>query len=288
VFCFGETSQQKRVLLWRNKSTKTHLIGPKGERLVRTVEASRGFEWWKSGFETVFKAPAVFLVMGLAWGIPILNIIAILLNPALQAGVQQAARKLDGGQMPEIGDLFSGLQSKAGPLIILCLIPIALLIVLLILAFILAGGAILAAIGSASGGNGQPNPAALAGLLGSMGLVFLIAIPLGLAVFAAMFFAVSRIMFDNIGAIDALKESFAASIKNIGAMLVFIACAIAIGIAGTLLAIIPIVGPIIFATVLYPVIAVAAYRAYLDVFQPVLGFSGQMPAPPPPPGAPGW
>ncbi len=256
---------------------------------MRAVEASRGFEWWKSGFETVFKAPAVFLVMGLAWGIPILNIIAGLLNPALQAGVQQAARKLDAGQMPEIGDLFSGLQSRAVPLIILCVIPIVLMFVLLILAFILGGGAILAAIGSASGGNGQPNPAALAGLLGSMGLVFLIAIPLGLAVFAAMFFAVSRVMFDNISPIDALKESFAASMKNIGAMLVFIACAIAIGIAGMLIAIVPIVGPILFGTVLYPVIAVASYRAYLDVFQPAVAFaSNQMPAPPPPPGAPGW
>ena len=255
---------------------------------MRSVEASRGFEWWKSGFETVFKAPAVFLVMGLAWGIPILNIIAGLLNPALQAGVQQAARKLDAGQTPEIGDLFSGLQSRAVPLIILCVIPIALMFILLILAFILGGGAILAAIGSASGSNGQPNPAALAGLLGSIGLVVLIAIPLGLAVFAALFFAVSRVMFDNISPIDAMKESFAASMKNIGAMLVFIACAIAVGIAGALFAIIPILGPILFATVLYPVIAVAAYRAYIDVFQPVLGFSGQMPAPPPPPCAPGW
>lgn len=256
---------------------------------MRSVEASRGFEWWKSGFETVFKAPAVFLVMGLAWGIPILNIVAGLLSPALQAGVQHATRKLDAGQMPEVGDLFAGLQSRGGPMIVLCLIPIVFMIVIVALALILGGGAFLAAIGSASGGNGQPNPAALAGLLGSVGLVFLIAIPLGLAVFAAMFFAVSRIMFDNISPIDALKESFAASMKNIGAMLVFIACAIAVFIAGALFAIIPILGPILFATVLYPVIAVASYRAYLDVFQPAVAFaSNQMPAPPPPPGAPGW
>ena len=254
---------------------------------MRSVEASRGFEWWKSGFETVFKAPAVFLVMGLAWGIPIVNFIASLLNPALQAGVQQAARKLDAGQMPEVGDLFSGLQSRAGPLIILCVLPIVFGIVLLILAFVLGGSAFLAAIGSA-GGNGQMSPAALAGLMGSLGLVFLIAIPLGLAVFAMMFFAVSRIMFDNIGAIDALKESLAASMKNIGAMLVFIACGIAVGIGGALFMIIPILGPILFATLVYPVVAVAAYRAYLDVFQPAVAIASQMPAPPPPPGAPGW
>ncbi len=256
---------------------------------MRTVEASRGFEWWKSGFETVLKAPAVFLVMGLAWGIPIVNFIAGLLNPALQAGVQQAARKLDAGQMPEIGDLFSGLQTRAGPLIVLCVLPIALGILLLIIAFILGGGAIMAAIASASS-NGQMNPAALAGLMGSMGLVFLIAIPLGLAVFAAMFFAVSRVMFDNVSVMDALKESFAASMKNIGAMLVFIACAMVIGIVGALFAIIPILGPILFTTVLYPVVAVAAYRAYLDVFQPAVSMAGSahMQAPPPPPGAPGW
>lgn len=254
---------------------------------MRSVDASRGFEWWKSGFETVFKAPAVFLVMGLAWGIPIVNFIASLLNPALQAGVQQAARKLDAGQMPEVGDLFSGLQTRAGPLIILCVLPIAFIIIILILAFVLGGSAILAALGSA-GGSGNMTPAAFAGLMGSIGLVFLIAIPLGLAVFAMMFFAVSRIMFDNVGAIDALKESLAASMKNIGAMLVFIACAIAIGIGGLLLAIIPFIGPILFATLIYPVVAVAAYRAYLDVFQPDVAKLGQMQAPPPPPGAPGW
>ena len=252
---------------------------------MRSVEASRGFEWWKSGFETVFKAPAVFLVMGLAWGIPIVNLIAGLLNPALQAGVQQAARKLDAGQMPEIGDLFSGLQTRAGPLIVLCVLPIVFGIAILILAFILGGSAILAAI-AAAGGSGQMNPAALAGLMGSMGLVFLIAIPLGLAVFAAMFFAVSRVMFDNVNVIDALKESFAASIKNIGAMLVFVACAIVVGIGGLLFMIIPFIGPILFATLVYPVVAVAAYRAYLDVFQSEAAKFGQMQAPPP--GAPGW
>ena len=189
--------------------------------------------------------------------------------------------------MPEVGDLFSGLQTRAGPLIILCVLPIAFIIIILILAFVLGGSAILAALGSA-GGSGNMTPAAFAGLMGSIGLVFLIAIPLGLAVFAMMFFAVSRIMFDNVGAIDALKESLAASMKNIGAMLVFIACAIAIGIGGLLLAIIPFIGPILFATLIYPVVAVAAYRAYLDVFQPDVAKLGQMQAPPPPPGAPGW
>ena len=252
---------------------------------MRSVEASRGFEWWKSGFETVFKAPAVFLVMGLAWGIPIVNFISGLLNPALQAGVQQAARKLDAGQMPEIGDLFSGLQSRTGPLIVLCVLPIVFMIVLVILAFVLGGGAVMAAIGSSN--NGQINPAALAGMMGSIGLVVLIAIPLGLAVFAMMFFAVSRIMFDNVDTIAALKESLAASMKNVGAMLVFIACGIAVGIGGAIFMIIPILGPILFTTLVYPVVAVAAYRAYLDVFQPAVAISSQM-APPPPPGAPGW
>ena len=260
---------------------------------MRSVEASRGFEWWKSGFETVFKAPAVFLVMGLAWGIPLfipfLNLIPSFLNPALQAGVQQATRKLDAGQMPEIGDLFSGLQTRPGPLIVLCLLPIVFMILILILAFILGGSAILAAIAAASG-SGQMNPAALMGLMGSMGIVFLIAIPLSLALFAAMFFAVSRVMFDNVGVMDALKESFAASMKNIGAMLVFIACAIVIFIGGALLSIIPVIGGIVFVTLFYPVIAVASYRAYLDVFQPAVSMAGSshMQAPPPPPGAPGW
>ena len=254
---------------------------------MRSVDASRGFEWWKSGFETVFKAPAVFLVMGLAWGIPIVNFITSLLNPALQAGVQQAVRKLDAGQMPEIGDLFSGLQSRPGPLIILCLLPIVFGLVILILAFVLGGSAILAAMGSA-GGSGNMSPAAFAGLMGSLGLLFLIAVPLGLVVFAMMFFAVSRIMFDNVGAIDAMKESLAASVKNIGAMLVFVACGFAIWIAGILLMLIPFIGQILFFTLIYPVIAVAAYRAYLDVFQPAVAMIGQMPAPPPPPGAPGW
>ncbi len=253
---------------------------------MRSVDASRGFEWWKSGFETVFKAPAVFLVMGLAWGIPVVNFIAGLLNPALQAGVQNAVRKLDAGQMPEVGDLFSGLQTRAGPLIVLCVLPIVFMIVLVILAFLLGGGAVMAAI--ASSNNGQMNPAALAGMMGSLGLVVLIAIPLGLALFAMMFFAVSRTMFDNVATLDALKESLAASMKNIGAMLVFIACGIAVVIGGALFMIIPILGPILFATVLYPVVAVASYRAYLDVFQPVVATANPMTAPPPPPGAPGW
>jgi hypothetical protein len=251
---------------------------------MQTVAASRGFEWWKSGFETVFKLPAVYLVMGLAWGIPILNIIAGLISPALLAGVQLATRKLDSGQTPEIGDLFSGLQTRAGPLIILCLIPFLFMLLIVILGGVLGGGAILAL---ASGG--AQDSAALAGLFGTLILVAIIAIPIGLLVFALLFFSISRVMFDNIAPIDAVKESFAVCIKNIAAVLVFLLCGFVITLGGGLLAVIPIIGQIIFLTVLYPVSAVALYRAYLDVFQLQLQspFSAPM-APPPPPGAPGW
>jgi hypothetical protein len=251
---------------------------------MQTVAASRGFEWWKSGFETVFKLPAVFLVMGLAWGIPILNIFAGLISPALLAGVQLATRKLDSGQTPQIGDLFSGLQTRAGPLIILCLIPFVLGLLLLVLAGVLGGGAIFAL---ASGG--AQDGAALAGLFGTLILVAIIAIPVGLLICALLFFAISRVMFDNIAPIDAVKESLAVCLKNIAAVLVFLLCGFVITLGGVLLALIPFIGPIIFATILNPVAAVALYRAYLDVFQPQLqsSFSAPM-APPPPPGAPGW
>ena len=266
----------------------------------RKVGAGRGVEWLKDSVQLLLKNPAPFALMGLLMAVimavPVLGGLALLvLGPALYAGFMVAARNQQASAPVEFTQLFAAFQQegKLPKMLALCLPAVAAMIILGILAAVVIGGAMLGGGLSAASGSDAFAMAAL----GGGGIVFvLIALAVGFVAHALVFFAIPRVMFDDIEPFAAMKESFAAVIANIGAVLVYmvllllayIVLGIVIGSWSQLLM------QIVAGVVVLPVVAVAVYYAYRDVFAgtdaAITGESAAVAAPypqSPPPPAPG-
>lgn len=235
-----------------------------GGAQARTVDAGRGVSWWGEGWALFMKNPGMWVVMSLIFlvivvvvsFIPLLGAIALsLLFPVFIGSWLLSARKLEAGGTLEVGDLFSGFKDKLTPLIVLGGLVLAATIVMwLIVAFLGVGAAVGLGVGGARGSSGGMMAGLGAGLLaGLLMLVF------GALVGIALWFAPALVIFQHMAPVDALKTSFAASLKNIVAFLVFGA----LYIVAAILASIPFgLGWI----VLVPVLMLAMYVSYKDVF----------------------
>ena len=229
------------------------------------VEAGKGIEWIKSAFQIAMSNPGVFLVIALIIGVlgasPIINLVTIVIGPALYGGFMYAAQKQDRGDAPQIGDVFAAFQipGKAGPMLMLCLPGIAAAVVLAVLGFVLVGGAIMAAM-SGSDGMGAAG-------MGGIFLFGILALAVGLVVGAMMFFAIPRVMLDGVEPIAALKESLSAVLANIGAVLLFfVALIVAFFLAAILIGWIPLIGMLVIMLAATTIFTLGSYSAYKDVF----------------------
>jgi hypothetical protein len=177
-----------------------------------------------------------------------------------------AAREQASGRQADFPQLFAAFQQpgKLGPMLALCLPGVAAGLLVMILAVIFLGSALLAAgVSSAADAN------ALAGLsLGAGGLVFAaLAVLILLAAYALVFFAIPRVMLDQHQPVAAMQESLRACLANWAALLVFIAVMVlAMLLASLLLGWIPLLGPLAITVVLVPVVSTAIYIASREVF----------------------
>ena len=177
----------------------------------RKVGAGRGVEWLKDSVQLLLKNPAPFALMGLLMAVimavPVLGGLALLvLGPALYAGFMVAARNQQASAPVEFTQLFAAFQQegKLPKMLALCLPAVAAMIILGILAAVVIGGAMLGGGLSAASGSDAFAMAAL----GGGGIVFvLIALAVGFVAHALVFFAIPRVMFDDI-------EPFAAAISR--------------------------------------------------------------------------
>lgn len=245
------------------------------------VAAGNGIQWLSSAINLVMQNLGAFIVMALITAvimvIPVLGgLVMIILGPALYGGYIYAAHKQATGGRAEIGDLFAAFNQpgKIGPMIMLCLPGIAAGVLMLLLVVLGAGGAIMSGV-FGSGGN-----VAAAGIGSSLLLVALLGLAIGLGVFALTFYAIPRVMLDGVEPIQAMKDSFAASLGNVGAMIVF---ALVFFVAYFILVLIPILGWIVLLLVGLPIGVISMYFAYRDVFGPSGNAAVSTPAPPPPP-----
>ncbi len=248
----------------------------------RTVDAGHGIEWIKQIIEVIRGNPVAFLVMGLILGViaivPLLGSLAlVVLLPTFYAGIAYAAREQDQGRQADIKHLFQGFNEpgRIGPLVTLCLPQVAAGVLLVLVALISVGGAIM---GGALGAN--TNSTAILGAMGVGALILILAgIVAGIAVFMAVLFAIPKVMFDGEAAFPAMKESFSAALANLVPIIVF-ALVLGIGfvIIIAILSLIPLIGPIAAMALLYAFLGVAHYVIWRDVYG-----TGTVELPPPPP-----
>ncbi len=236
----------------------------------RSVEPGRGIAWLTDAGQLVLKAPAVFLVQALILAVislvPVLGqLVMIVLGPAFLAGMVWSMREADQGRNPEIPQLFEGFtrEGKIGALIALCLPAIAGAVLLLVLGVLFLGGALI----SAAFSGYDAGAATALGLGGGMLLYTLLALAVALAIYSLVVFSIPRVMFDGVEPFAAMRESLAASLANIGPLLIFsLVFFVAALIVLVVLSLVPVLGTIVAYLLIHAVLAGAVYIAYRDVF----------------------
>lgn len=231
----------------------------------RTVDAGRGLEWWREAWALFTKAAGLWIVLGLLLFVvlaviglvPLLGALAsALLIPVFIGSWMLAAQKVEGGGTLEVADLFTAFRgNKLQPLLVLGGLLLAALIVLGVVAGTLGMGA---TMGMVLGGAADSAGAILAAMGAGM-MTLLVVLLIGVLIAMATWFAPGLVVFRGAAPVDALRASFAASLKNMGPMLIYGL----VYIAASVVASIPFgLGWV----VLVPVTLLTIHTSYKDVF----------------------
>lgn len=201
---------------------------------LRVVGASDAVNWYKGGWE-IFKSnianwilmALIFLVITviLVTLIPFVGPIAFyLLLPIFIGGMLYSAQQLDRGQQADIMDLFVMFkdQQNLTQLIILGLI----LLVTGFLSVMLVGGMMVASVDLGTVSNSGVVTLPSIGMGG-----FFMALIVAILSFMLFMFTVPLIIFRKMSAIDAIKNSFMACVKNFPAFMLFMGIYFLLGLA---------------------------------------------------------
>jgi len=227
------------------------------------VPAGHGWTWIAGGWELLKRRPGTWVaiaIIAIVIGIAFYfmrsfgTILSILLTPVFTAGFVIGAKALDEGRELKIAHLFAGFTNRFGALIAVGAIYLALLFAIVVVSALVTGVSVWVMLGA-----GPDLASATLSELAAYLLAWLIALALMVPVFMAVWFAPPLVVFDGLGALDALKASFRGCLKNIVPFLIY--GLIVFGFA--ILASIPF---LLGWLVLAPVIGASIYTSYLDIY----------------------
>ncbi len=227
----------------------------------RAVAAANGLAWLKDGWALFVAAPAQWLALTVIlivfvfclYQVPLVGGHAVnFATPLLCAGMLVAARKAATGERVEVSELFLTLKPKAKALFSVGALYMAGMLAILFVAFALGGG-------SVAGGLTMGSMAGLGVALGGVMLALMLSLVLLVPLAMAIWFAPALVLFNNMGATDALKASFTACLRNalpfvLYSLFLLVLCFFALLPVGLGL------------LVLTPVVFASIYAAYRDVF----------------------
>ena len=233
--------------------------GPAGE--ARSVAAGQGWAWIVSGFELFKKAPGIWIVimiilfvivLVLAF-IPLLGSIATaLLLPVFTGGLMLGCQSLARGGTLEINHLFAGFKTQTGNLVVLGAMALGASIVAMLPMIVIMGAGMF--FGASRGDTGG-----MAAMGGSFMLAWLVTMALMVLVYMALWFAPALVVFRGAAPVAALKQSFAACLKNVVPFLIY-------GIVAMVASIIAAIPLGLGLLVLLPVLSASIFTAYQDIF----------------------
>jgi uncharacterized membrane protein len=227
---------------------------------VRKVDAGNGWQWLRGGFDLFRQNPViwialflVYLLIGMALSIvPIVGPLVLnLLAPVFMAGFMLGCQALESGEELEINHLFAGFKHNTAQLVTVGGLYLAGMIIIAGLVFAMTGGTMLA-----MGEHGHNLDAAASG---GILLALLLALALLLPLIMAYWFAPPLVVFHGSRAVDAMKLSFSACLKN---MLPFTVYSL-ISMLLLLLAAIPLGLGLL---VMIPTMTASLYVSYRDIF----------------------
>ncbi len=231
---------------------------------VRQVDAKQGWQWIVTGFLIFRQVPltwillcaTLLLVAATLALIPMAGqFIFTLLSPVFLAGLMIGCRTLEQGGKLEIAHLLAGFRSTPAPLITIGGIYLVGQ-VLILGVFMLVGGNVLMDL-LIDGKRVDENE--LRNVSGDMLSASLVALLLSIPLMMAAWFAPLLVIFKGMPALDAMRISFFACIKNIVAFQIYGVILIAL----TIIAAIPY-GVGLF--VLIPTLFASIYASYRDIF----------------------
>ncbi|MFZ5465680.1 MAG: BPSS1780 family membrane protein [Pseudomonadota bacterium] len=242
----------------------------------RTVEAGRGAGWYADAWN-IFKGQIgmwlllVLIYLGLAivlGFIPFIGQLAFaLISPALAGGLYLAAREAEAGRPLDAKMLFQPLtdEHSRGPMLTLGAISIAFsLALMLTLATIMGGSAGTSAL------LGHDPDAMRAQMMGAGLAGLLTVLLLSLVFLMAMLYAAPLVLFAGVPPVQSLKLSLKACMGNWLPLLIFGLILIPLAVLASL----PLMLGWLF---LMPIIMIAIYASYRDIFGGVQATPAQQP-----------
>jgi len=273
----------------------------------QSVEAARGYAWFRGAIDLIAHNPIPLLVIALLFVIgtsvmslvPVIGSLALIaLTPVLGGGFMYALREEHEGRGAQIEHLFRGFQEPGRllPLMLLGLPALVAGLLLVIAIFVFVGAAALQML--AGGMAWTADAASFASLGAGLLVALLLGLLLVLLAASVVVFAVPRVMLDGIEPFTAMKESFSASLSNFAALIVFtlmfVAALVVLLVATVLVGWIPLLGQLVALLAWFAFgvgwIAVSnggVFLAYRDMWPASTATDIVLPyGPPPPPPAP--
>jgi uncharacterized membrane protein len=232
---------------------------------ARKVNAGNGWNWISGGFAIFKQSPVIwialffiYVLIGMALSIiPVIGpIVFNVLAPVFMAGFMMGCRALEMGEEIEINHLFAGFKQNTSQLITVGGIYLAALIVIVGVVFLASGAApLMSPMMAEDLMSGQHATAAGGGMLLPLLIVLAAMVPL----FMAYWFAPTLVLFHDMKALDAMKLSFVACLRNIMPFFVYSLISMVL----MLLAAIPLGLGLL---VMIPTMTASLYVSYKDIF----------------------
>lgn len=248
-----------------DENTSAQGAGPLLLAQPNRCEAGAGTRWLSQAW-TLFKARpglwigmtlTLFLIMILLSIVPGMNLLLSLGFGVIVAGFVIGAYELDENQNLEFAHLFAGFQRNVGQLLLLGVLYLAAILVIGIIAAV-----VVLIFGGVSGGLGAlmhgDSSAWGAGMIMGVLLGCLVFLALIVPVAMAIWFAPALVALNGMGAVDAMKLSFAACWANIIPFLIY-------GLVLMLLSALALLTLGLGYLVLMPMVYISYYTSYREV-----------------------
>ena len=231
----------------------------------RGVGAGQGAAWFSEGWRLFKKAPVMLTVLALLMmilfgavsALPLIGIVALLFWPHLNAGFYLACRHARNNEPVAFGDLFEPFKNM-GSLLVLGALYLAVSIVLGIIAFVVVLGAL--------GAGDYSDPESI-----GLGMIIAGLLLIGASVPVMMAFLYAPLLAHQHGltAMDAIKKSFQACLRNIVPFLVLGLIWLVALILLVVVALIPVLGmllALVAGLIAFPLMFGNIYVSYEDIF----------------------
>ena len=238
---------------------------------IRSRTAGGGWQWIVAAFRIFRKSPLIWIALAIIFAalqllstrLPLFGALLMsLLSPIFYAGFMTGAREVEKGGELELLHLFAGFKKNTAQLVSIGGIYLVSLIVIFGITFALSGDAIATKLAQFQELERQatPDPQVAMQLFVDLMRLGLPALLLATPLFMAYWFAPALVYFADQNALQAMKLSFSASLKNILPFLVYVL------ILGAL-AFIAMIPAFLGFLVLIPLVIITLYTSYNDVFE---------------------